>query len=111
RAAAHEGTARGRPVRAHLAAACLGRDAGLSGRLAALDWAAALRAARSGSWPAGHVLRGLSRLADHGFLWMALAAALWATGNRQARRGAPRGLGSGGGGRHAGNLTRQRPAG
>ena len=41
-----------------------------------------------------HVLPGLSRLADHGFLWMVLATALWATGNRQARRAAWRGLGS-----------------
>jgi undecaprenyl-diphosphatase len=36
----------------------------------------------------------LSRLADHGFLWVVLATALWATGNRQARRAAWRGLGS-----------------
>jgi diacylglycerol kinase family enzyme/membrane-associated phospholipid phosphatase len=36
----------------------------------------------------------LSRLADHGFLWMVLAAALLATGNRQARRAAWRGLGA-----------------
>jgi undecaprenyl-diphosphatase len=36
----------------------------------------------------------LSRLADHGFLWIVVATALWATGNRQARRAAWRGLGS-----------------
>jgi membrane-associated phospholipid phosphatase len=36
----------------------------------------------------------LSRLADHGLLWMVLAAALWATGTRPARRAAWRGLGS-----------------
>ena len=36
----------------------------------------------------------MSRLADHGFLWMVLAAALWATGRRQARRAAWRRLGS-----------------
>jgi hypothetical protein len=36
----------------------------------------------------------LSRLADHGLLWMVLAAALWATGSRPARRTAWRGLGS-----------------
>jgi len=46
-----------------------------------------LRVAGSGSWPAGHVLPGLSRLPDHGFLWIA-------TGHRQARRAAWRGLGS-----------------
>ena len=27
--------------------------------------------------PSEHVLTGLSRPADHGFLWMVLAAALW----------------------------------
>ena len=37
---------------------------------------------------------GLSRLADRGLLWIGLAAALWATGDRQARRAAWRGLGS-----------------
>ena len=63
-------------------------------RVAALDRAAARRAAASGSWPSEHVLPGLSRLAGHGFLWMVLAAALWATGRRQARRAAWRGLGS-----------------
>jgi hypothetical protein len=84
----------GIPVRAHLAAACLARGTGLRRRLAALDRAATLRVAGSSSWPAGHVLPGLSRLADHGLLWMVLAAALWATGNRQARRAAWRGLGS-----------------
>jgi undecaprenyl-diphosphatase len=36
----------------------------------------------------------LSRLANHGFLWIVLAAALWATGDRWARRAAWRGLGS-----------------
>ena len=52
-------------------------------RLAALDRAAALRVARSDSWPAGHVLPGLPRLADHGFLWIVLATVLWATGKPQ----------------------------
>jgi diacylglycerol kinase family enzyme len=37
---------------------------------------------------------GLSRLADRGLLWIGLAAALRATGDRQARRAAWRGLGS-----------------
>jgi undecaprenyl-diphosphatase len=32
--------------------------------------------------------------ADHAFVWIALAAALWATGDRRARRAAWRGLGS-----------------
>ncbi len=36
----------------------------------------------------------LSRLADHGLLWVVLAGALWATGDRRARRAAWRGLGS-----------------
>jgi membrane-associated phospholipid phosphatase len=36
----------------------------------------------------------LSRLADDGFLWMILAAALLASGNRRARRAAWRGLGA-----------------
>ncbi|MGH3229473.1 MAG: phosphatase PAP2 family protein, partial [Streptosporangiaceae bacterium] len=36
----------------------------------------------------------MSRLADQGFLWIVLAAALWATGDRRARRAAWRGLGS-----------------
>jgi undecaprenyl-diphosphatase len=36
----------------------------------------------------------LSRLANRGFLWLAVAAALWATGDRQARRAAWRGIGS-----------------
>ena len=60
----------------------------------ALDRAAARRVAESDSWASDHVLPGLSRLADHGFLWIVLAAALWASGNRQARRAAWRGLGS-----------------
>jgi undecaprenyl-diphosphatase len=36
----------------------------------------------------------LSRLADRGALWILLAAGLWATGQRQARRAAWRGLGA-----------------
>ncbi len=36
----------------------------------------------------------LSRLANHGVLWIGLAALLWTTGRRQARRAAWRGLGS-----------------
>ena len=45
------------------------------------------RVAETNSWPLDHVLTGLSRLADHGYLWIVLAAALSATGNRRARRG------------------------
>jgi diacylglycerol kinase family enzyme/membrane-associated phospholipid phosphatase len=36
----------------------------------------------------------LSRLANHGLLWIAVGAALWATGDQRARRAAWRGLGS-----------------
>jgi undecaprenyl-diphosphatase len=36
----------------------------------------------------------LSRLANHGLLWIVLAGVLWATGDRWARRAAWRGLGS-----------------
>src|ERR1700751_3336129 len=61
--------------------------------IATLDQAAARRIAGTGSWPLDHVMPGLSRLADRGLLWIGLAAALWATGDRQARRAAWRGLG------------------
>jgi len=73
-------------------------------RIALLDRAAARRVAASGSWPSEHVLPGLSRLADHGFLWMVLAAVLRATGNRQARRAAWRGLASMAAARTAANV-------
>ena len=36
----------------------------------------------------------LSRMADRGVLWIVVAGALWATGDRWARRAAWRGLGS-----------------
>jgi undecaprenyl-diphosphatase len=62
--------------------------------ISALDRAAARRAAETGSWASDHVLPGLSRLASRGLLWLALAAALWASGDRQARRAAWRGVGS-----------------
>lgn len=44
--------------------------------------------------PVELVLPGLTRAADHSKLWGGVAAALVATGNPQARRGALRGLGS-----------------
>ena len=86
-AVAHEDPARGGPEGGHLGAVGLGRSQDLRGRIAALDRAAARRVAETDSWPLDHVLTGLSRLADHGYLWIVLAAALWATGNRRARRG------------------------
>ena len=90
----HEGPARRRPDRAHLGAAGFGRSHDLRRLIAALDQAAARRIARTNSWPLDHVMPGLSRLADRGLLWIGLAAALWATGDRQVRRAAWRGLGS-----------------
>src|SRR5690242_15380326 len=90
----HEGPARRRPDRACLGAAGFGRSHDLRRLIAALDQAAARRIARTDSWPLDHVMPGLSRLADRGLLWIGLAAALWATGDRQARRAAWRGLGS-----------------
>ena len=87
RAAAHEGPARGRPSGAQLAAACLGRGAGLKGRIAVLDRAAARRAAAPAAGPRARMPR-LSRLADHGLLWTGLAIGLWVPGTN-GRGGLP----------------------
>jgi membrane-associated phospholipid phosphatase len=64
-------------------------------RRAELDRAAVRRLARVDS-PVllDQLLPRLSRLADHGVLWGAVAAGLWATGDQRARRAAWRGLGS-----------------
>ncbi len=44
--------------------------------------------------PPGRAAPALSRLSSHGLPWMVLAAGLWASGDRWARRAAWRGLGS-----------------
>jgi diacylglycerol kinase family enzyme len=60
----------------------------------AVDRAVARRVAGTGSRVLDLVMPGLSRLADHGVLWIAVAAGLRATGDRRARRAAWRGLGA-----------------
>jgi len=63
-------------------------------RIAALDRAAMRRVARVNSPVLDRVMPLLSELANHGKLWVALAACLQATGNRRAGRAARRGLAS-----------------
>ncbi|HTP16810.1 MAG TPA: phosphatase PAP2 family protein [Streptosporangiaceae bacterium] len=63
-------------------------------RIAALDRAAARRVAETDSRVLDRVMPTVSRLADHGLVWIVLAAGLWASGDRWARRAAWRGLGS-----------------
>jgi membrane-associated phospholipid phosphatase len=66
----------------------------LSARRSALDRDVVQRLARTESPLLDDVLPPLSRLADHGVLWMAVAAGLWVTGLPRARRAAGQGLGS-----------------
>ncbi len=66
----------------------------LRSRRAELDRAVVRRLARADSPVLDQVLPRLSRLADHSVLWGAVAAGLWATGDRRARSAAWRGLGS-----------------
>jgi undecaprenyl-diphosphatase len=66
----------------------------LKAHRAALDRAAVQKLASADSPLLDEVLPGLSRLADHSVLWMAVAAGLWATGRPRARRAAAYGLGS-----------------
>jgi membrane-associated phospholipid phosphatase len=67
---------------------------GLRHRIAALDGAAVRGVARVDSPALDRVMPALSQLADHGKLWIALAACLQATGNQRAGRAARRGLAS-----------------
>jgi len=60
----------------------------------AADRAVARRVAGTDSRVLDRVMPGLSRLADHGLLWIAVAAGLRVTGDRWARRAAWRGLGA-----------------
>ena len=60
----------------------------------AADRAVARRVAGTDSRVLDRVKPRLSRLADHGVLWIAVAAGLRATGDRWARRAAWRGLGA-----------------
>jgi undecaprenyl-diphosphatase len=61
--------------------------------VAAFDRGATRRLAETDSWLIDLVVPGVSRLANHGVLWIAVAAGLRATGDRWARRAAWRGLG------------------
>jgi len=61
--------------------------------IAAFDRAALRRIAETDSRLLDVVMPRLSRLANHGWLWIAVAAALRASGDRWARRAAWRGLG------------------
>lgn len=63
-------------------------------RIAALDRAAVRAVARVNSPALDRAMPALSRLANHGKLWIALGAGLQATGNRRAGRAAWRGLAS-----------------
>jgi len=63
-------------------------------RVSALDLVVMRRLARIDSPVLDLVLPRLSQLADYGSVWIAVAAALWLTGGREARRAAWRGLGS-----------------
>jgi len=60
----------------------------------AVDRAVARRVAGTDSRVLDRVMAGLSRLADHGVLWIVVSAGLRATGDRWARRAAWRGLGA-----------------
>jgi undecaprenyl-diphosphatase len=59
----------------------------------AFDHAVTRRAAERDSRLLSLVMPRLSRLANHGMLWTGLAAGLWVTGDRWARRAAWRGIG------------------
>jgi diacylglycerol kinase family enzyme/membrane-associated phospholipid phosphatase len=61
--------------------------------ISAVDRAAVQRIAETDSRLIDVVMPRLSRLADHGLLWIAVAAGLRATGDRWAHRAAWRGLG------------------
>src|ERR1700691_4095589 len=63
-------------------------------RIAALDLAAVRWVARVNSPALDRAMPALSEAANHGKLWIALAACLQATGNRRAGRAARRGLAS-----------------
>jgi membrane-associated phospholipid phosphatase len=67
---------------------------GLPDGIAAVDLAVMRRVEHGDSRLLDLVMPRLSRLADHGVLWTGLAFALWATGDRWARRAAWRGIGS-----------------
>ena len=67
---------------------------GMRNVIAAVDCAAIRRIAETHSELLDYVAPRLSRLANHGLLWIAVAAGLRATGDRWARRAAWRGLGS-----------------
>jgi membrane-associated phospholipid phosphatase len=67
---------------------------GLRHRIPALDRAAVRAVARVDSPALDRFMPALSQLADHGKLWIALAACLQATGNQRAGRAARRGLAS-----------------
>jgi membrane-associated phospholipid phosphatase len=67
---------------------------GLRHRMAALDLAAVRRVARVNSPALDRAMPALSEAANHGKLWIALAACLQATGSRRASRAAGRGLAS-----------------
>jgi membrane-associated phospholipid phosphatase len=63
-------------------------------RIAELDRTALRRVARVNSPALDHVMPALSELANHGKLWIGLAACLQATGGQRAGRAARRGLAS-----------------
>jgi hypothetical protein len=63
-------------------------------RVSAFDLLVMRRLARIDSPALDLVLPRPSQLADYGSLWIAVAAALWVTGGREARRAAWRGVGS-----------------
>jgi undecaprenyl-diphosphatase len=67
---------------------------GLRHRIAALDGATVRAVARVNSPALDRVMPALSQLANHGKLWIGLAACLQATGNQRAGRAARRGLAS-----------------
>jgi membrane-associated phospholipid phosphatase/diacylglycerol kinase family enzyme len=62
--------------------------------ITAFDHGTMRRVAVADSWLLDVIMPRLSRLADHGVLWIGLGAGLWAAGDRGARRGVWRGLGS-----------------
>jgi diacylglycerol kinase family enzyme/membrane-associated phospholipid phosphatase len=62
--------------------------------ITAFDRAVMRRVTQSDSRLLDLVMPRLSRLANHGVLWTGLAAGLWASGDRWARRAAWRGIGS-----------------
>jgi membrane-associated phospholipid phosphatase len=67
---------------------------GLRHRIAALDLAAVRWVAQVNSPALDRTMPALSEAANHGKLWIALAACLQATGDRRAGRAARRGLAS-----------------